>query len=156
MAEECDVRVYADMVGDLFHLGHVRFLQRVQHFGLSKCRPGQRCVVVVGVHNDADVASYKRTPIMTMAERVASVRYCRFVDEVVPDAPLRISRDFLREYRIDYVVHGDDSRNAVMYGVPIEMGIFFNVPYELGISTTDLIRRIKEAPTEKRDINDFK
>ena len=72
-------RVYVDMVADLFHFGHVAFLEQARAYGEE---------LVVGVHSDATVESYKRRPIMTMDERVASVRGCRFVDEVVPDAPM--------------------------------------------------------------------
>ena len=46
----------------------------------------------------------------------------------------------------DMVVHGDDysdEKQREMYKVPIERGIFRTVPYTKGISTTEIIRRIK-------------
>ena len=61
-------RVYADMVGDLFHHGHVEFLRRARDLGDE---------LVVGVHSDATAESYKRTPVMTMDERVRVVEACR-------------------------------------------------------------------------------
>lgn len=132
------IRVYVDMVADLFHFGHVAFLEQARAYGEY---------LVVGVHSDATVDSYKRRPVMTMDERVASVRGCRFVDEVVPDAPLVITREWLELHRIDVVVHGDDFDPALadrLYGVPMAMGIFHTVPYTSGISSTEIIRRIQE------------
>jgi cytidyltransferase-like protein len=126
------------MVADLFHYGHVAFLEQARAFGDE---------LVVGVHSDATVESYKRTPIMTMDERITSVRTCRFVDEVIADAPLVITREWLELHHIDLVVHADDFDPALfdrLYGVPVAMGIFHMVPYTPGISTTDLIRRIRE------------
>ena len=132
------IRVYVDMVADLFHFGHVAFLEQARAYGED---------LVVGVHSDATVESYKRRPVMTMDERVASVHGCRFVDEVVPDAPLVITREWLELHRIDLVVHGDDFDPALagrLYGVPMAMGIFHTVPYTPGISSTEIIRRIQE------------
>ncbi len=130
-------RVYVDMVADLFHRGHVRFLERARSLG---------DVLVVGIHSDETVAAYKRRPVMTMDERVAVVSACRFVDEVVPDAPLRLTREWIARHRIDLVVHGDDLDEESlerMYAVPRELGILRLVPYERGISTSEVIERIR-------------
>lgn len=131
-------RVYVDMVADLFHAGHVTFLGQARELGDE---------LVVGVHNDADVASYKRLPICNMAERIAVVRACRLVDEVVPDAPLSIDEDFLDRHRIDVVVHGDDfdaDKLARFYPGALARGALRTVPYTPGISTSDIMRRVKE------------
>jgi cytidyltransferase-like protein len=133
-------RVYVDMVADLFHFGHVHFLEQARAFGDQ---------LIVGIHSDATVASYKRTPIMTMEERIASVCGCRHVDEVVPDAPLVVTQEWIDRHAIDLVVHGDDFDLALaeqLYGVPMALGIFRTVPYTPGISSTELIRRIRESP----------
>ena len=49
------------MVADLFHYGHVEFLKRVSDLG---------DYVLIGIHSDNVVESYKRRPIMTMEERI--------------------------------------------------------------------------------------
>ena len=69
-----EVRVYADMVGDLFHMGHVRLLQRAKAKGTY---------LIVGIHSDEDVEAYKRKPILTLEERADVVRACKYADEVV-------------------------------------------------------------------------
>ena len=66
-----------------------------------------------------------------MEERAASVAGCRYVDEVLPDAPFRVTRDWIELYAIDVVVHGDDFSDKQLdyfYSVPINMGIFRTVP----------------------------
>lgn len=135
-------RVYADMVADLFHFGHVEFLRAAKALG------GE---LVVGIHSDAEVASYKRRPIMTMEERVRVVAACRYVDEVLPDAPLRVSAEWIAAHRLDVVVHGDDfdeEARRLCYSVPIDMGIFREIPYTAGISTSDLLQRFHDRVSE--------
>jgi cytidyltransferase-like protein len=135
-------RVYADMVADLFHFGHVEFLKTARELGDA---------LVVGIHSDDTVASYKRRPVMTMDERVRVVRACRYVDEVLPHAPLGVSVEWIAAHGLDLVVHGDDFDEATeraLYGVPIDMGIYRRIPYTGGISSSDIIRRIRQRPAE--------
>jgi cytidyltransferase-like protein len=127
------------MVADLFHYGHVNFLKQAKSNG---------DFLLVGVHADETVESYKRTPILTMEERIASVSGCRYVDEVVPNAPLEITHEWIEKNQIDLIIHGDDVAPEVRntwYKIPIEMGIYKSVGYTEGISTTELIARIKAA-----------
>jgi glycerol-3-phosphate cytidylyltransferase-like family protein len=85
---------------------------------------------------------------MTLAERVAVIEACRWVDEVVPDAPFTVTEDFLEEHAITTVVHGDDlspEGAASIYGPAVAAGRFVAVPRTDGISTTEVIRRVLEA-----------
>ena len=132
------------MVADLFHYGHVNFLRLARAYG---------DYLLVGVHADETVMSYKRRPIFSMEERVTSVAGCRYVDEVVSDAPLTIDRAWIEQHHIDLVVHGDDLSSEMeerWYKTPIEMGIYRSVGYTPGISTTDIIARIKAAEFDQR------
>lgn len=129
------------MVADLFHSGHVEFFKKARTFG---------DYLIVGIHSDEVLISndYKKgKPILTMEERVNSVAACRFVDEVLPNAPFIIDRSYIDEHNIEIVVRGDDmpqDRLEYFYKVPMDMGIFRTVPYTEGISTTEIIRRIME------------
>ena len=130
------IRVYVDMVADLFHYGHVNFLRQARTHG---------DYLLVGVHADETVMSYKSRPILTMEERVASVEGCRYVDEVVSNAPLTIDGAWIEQQNIDLIVHGDDfssEMEELCYKIPIEMGIYRSVGYTPGISTTEIIARI--------------
>jgi cytidyltransferase-like protein len=131
-------RVYVDVVGDLFHHGHVEFFRRARDLGDT---------LVVGVPSDATAESYKRVPVMTMDERVRVVEACRYVDEVIPDAPLGVGLDWISRHRIDLVVHGDDldeQATTLMYRVPRELGILRTIPYTEGISSSDILARLRD------------
>lgn len=131
-------RIYVDMVGDLFHMGHVRFLKAARAYGDW---------LVVGVLSDEIVAAYKRKPIMSFAERLAVIEACRHVDEVLSDAPYAVTVEFLDKHDIDLVVHGDDLPPKTVeevYGPVAAAGRLRLVKYTAGISTTDLIRRVQE------------
>jgi cytidyltransferase-like protein len=132
-------RVYVDMVGDLFHSGHVALLRAARDYGDQ---------LVVGVLSDEAVSAYKRRPIMSLAERVTVIEACRYVDEVIPDAPHRLTRQFLDEHDIALVVHGDDlgaDGIADVYGPAAEAGALRLVPRVGDISTTALIARVRAA-----------
>ncbi|MFF0794851.1 adenylyltransferase/cytidyltransferase family protein [Streptomyces spiralis] len=131
--------VYVDMVGDLFHPGHVALLRAARAFG------GR---LIVGVLSDEVVARYKRKPIMTLAERVAVIEACRYVDVVLPNAPYRVTNGFLDLHGIDVVVHGDDlTADALkeVFGPVVDGGKLRLVRYTTGVSTTELIRRCRAS-----------
>ena len=127
------------MTADLFHFGHVNFLKQASEIG---------DYLIAGIHSDETVQNYKRSPIMTMEERISVVASCRYVDEVIPDAPLIIDLKWIKKHNIHLVVHGDDFSEDLLqlcYKIPIEMGIFKKVPYTPGISTTDITNRLKHT-----------
>ncbi len=141
-SDEHKTRVYADISGDLFHRGHVEFFKQARTLGDS---------LVIGVLSDETIASYKRVPVLTLQDRVAVIEACKYVDEVIADPPLRVTKEWLEEHKIDIVVHGDDFSDDMIldqYKVPYEMGILRLVHYTEGISTTDIIARIKSRIAE--------
>ncbi|MFL6142834.1 MAG: adenylyltransferase/cytidyltransferase family protein [Labedaea sp.] len=122
-----------------FHPGHVAFLKAARDFGDW---------LIVGLLSDEVAGGYKRRPIMNLAERVAVVEACRYVDEVLPNAPYRITTQFLDEHDISVVVHGDDitpETVADVFGPVHAAGKLRLVRYTPGISTTDLIRRVRQG-----------
>ena len=125
------------MVADLFHYGHMNFLKKAREQG---------DYLLVGIHADEVVMSYKRRPILSMDERVNSVAGCRYVDEVIPNAPLTMDREWIQTHNIDLVLHGDDfskELEELCYKTPIELGIYRTVQYTAGISTTEIIARCR-------------
>jgi glycerol-3-phosphate cytidylyltransferase len=143
--EGASARVYVDMVGDLFHAGHVALLRAARRHGDW---------LVVGVLSDDTVAAYKRRPIMTLDERVAVIESCRYVDEVIADAPYQLTREFLDEHAVSTVVHGDDltaEGAESIYGPAAAAGQLLYVPRTEGISTTELIQRVLDAAASGTD-----
>jgi len=133
-------RVYVDMVGDLFHCGHVALLRAARDLGDH---------LVVGVLSDEAAAAYKRRPVMTLSERVAVIEACRHVDEVIPDSPLRLTYAFLDEHDLALVAHGDDldaDGAEELYGPAVATGRLRLIPRTGGISTTELIARVHSRP----------
>ena len=133
------VRVYVDMVADLFHYGHIELLKQARALG---------DYLLVGVHADDAVFAHKRKPILTMEERVACVAGCRYVDEVLPNAPWVTDRAWIEKHNISLVVHGSDYSQEDLnktHAFAIEMGILRTVGYTPRISTTEIIRRIMDG-----------
>jgi HAD superfamily hydrolase (TIGR01509 family) len=132
-------RIYINMVADLFHAGHVAILEKAKRLGKT---------LIVGIHSDKTVESYKRTPILTMSERIAVVKACKYVDEVIPDSPLFISEEFITSNKIDTVVAGDDNleyKLNTQCRIPWELMKLAILPYTPNISTTDIISRIQSS-----------
>jgi len=137
-------RVYVDMVGDLFHAGHVAMLRRARALGDE---------LLVGICADETTASYKRQPVLTLDERVAVISACRYVDDIWPDCPLRLTREHIAQKGIDLVVHGDDWSTEQLrqdYGVPMDLGIFRLLPSTPSISTSMIIGRVISRAEELR------
>lgn len=128
------VIVYIDMVADLFHYGHVEILKKAKQMG---------DILKVGIHNDTTVESYKRKPIMNMTERINVVMSCKYVDEVIQDAPLVVTNEYVLKHKIDIIVHGNYITNEskeMMYSEVMQKCVA--VPYTDGISTTLILDRL--------------
>ena len=130
------IRVYVDMVADLFHIGHINLMQHAKTFGNY---------LIVGVHSDKDVASYKRKPIINEENRYEIVRNCKLADQVIESSPLLITEEFIKKHKIDLVVHGDDISKAIndQHEIISKLGIVRYVPYTKGVSTTEIIAKIQ-------------
>ena len=138
--------IYTDMCADLFHAGHVNFLRQCKNLF-----PHTR--LVVGIHNDATIETYKRTPICNNEERVAVVRACRYVDEVFEKAPFVPTPSMWKAIDVDVVVHADgldDETKRKMYGEAIERGMYREVPRTDRISTTQIIARIRRKGEQEQ------
>lgn len=134
------VRVYTDGIYDLFHRGHIESLKICKNLF-----PNTH--LIVGIIGDESAKNYKREPIYQEDDRYEIIRNIRFVDEIVPVAPLIITEEFINEHKIDYVVHSfsnpsDANKQDDFFKVPIEKNIFMEVPYYSKISTTDIIKKI--------------
>ena len=133
---------------DLFHFGHARALEQAK-----KLFP--HSYLLVGVCNDEATNAYKGKTVMTEDERYESVRHCKWVDEVVKDAPWIITEEFLDAHDIDYVAHDAlpyadaTGQNDDVYGPVKRMGRFKETQRTDGVSTSDLILRII------KDYNDY-
>ncbi|KAF8544044.1 hypothetical protein BDD12DRAFT_873780 [Trichophaea hybrida] len=133
------VRVYADGVFDLFHLGHMRQLEQAK-----KAFPNT--YLLVGLPNDAETHKRKGLTVLTDKERAESLRHCKWVDEVIEDAPWIVTPEFLEKHSIDYVAHDDEpyvsAESDDIYKPCKEAGKFMVTQRTEGISTTYIITKI--------------
>ncbi|CAO2827636.1 unnamed protein product [Amaranthus hypochondriacus] len=135
------VRVYADGIYDLFHFGHARSLEQAK-----KSFPNT--YLLVGCCSDEITHKYKGKTVMNEAERYESLRHCKWVDEVIPDAPWVINQEFLDKHKIDFVAHdalpyADTSGSCNdVYEFVKAAGKFKETQRTEGISTSDIIMRI--------------
>ena len=135
--------IYADMVADLFHRGHVEFLKKIRSIYLD-------CYFIVGTHSDKDCTSYKRKPFFCMEDRAEILMSCKYIDKVIKNAPLKITKEFIDKHKINIVVHGTDMNDFLKnecYKIPIDLGIMKLVDYYEKISTTSIIDSIRKRIT---------
>ncbi|KDQ16949.1 hypothetical protein BOTBODRAFT_53604 [Botryobasidium botryosum FD-172 SS1] len=141
--EDRPVRIYSDGVYDMFHYGHALQLRQAKLSFPS-------VHLVVGVCRDDVVERHKATrPVMSMTERCEALRHCRWVDEVIPDAPWILTDEFVREWEIDYVAHDDEPYPGIdgtedVFGFLKKQGKLLPTRRTPGVSTTEILGRVVE------------
>lgn len=101
--------------------------------------------LMVGVTGDDETHNRKGLTVLSGAERVESVRHCKWVDEVIPDCPWIVTPEFIDEHKIDYVAHDDLPYGAAegddIYAPIKAQGKFLVTQRTEGVSTTGIITR---------------
>ncbi|XP_045464494.1 ethanolamine-phosphate cytidylyltransferase isoform X2 [Harmonia axyridis] len=132
--------VYVSGAFDLFHVGHLDFLEKARQLG---------DYLIVGLHTDPIVNRYKGSnyPIMNLHERVLSVLACRYVSEVVIGAPYSVTKDLMDHFKVHMVAHGstpvapdEDGRDPFLY--PKEIGKFKTINSGNSMTTEKIVERI--------------
>jgi len=139
--------VYIDGVFDMFHIGHIRALEKAKNV-----RSNVR--LIVGVVSDADATPYKRSPIYDENARYELVRSMRIVDRVIFPAPLIVTKSFLRANDIDLVVHGfsntaDAEKQAEFFADIADC--FELIPYYPFTSTSKYLDKIISGSTTNQE-----
>jgi cytidyltransferase-like protein len=134
--------VYVIGVFDLYHYGHAELLRQASELGKR---------LLVAVNGDDMVAQYKTRPIFNEHERLAVVQSCRYVDEAFIIRRFD-NRDVLLKYKVSAIVHGTDwEEDSYLQQIRVtreflkahNIDMVF-VPYTSGISTTDIVDRIRK------------
>ncbi|KAI9249653.1 hypothetical protein BY458DRAFT_590402 [Sporodiniella umbellata] len=137
MTERKPVRVWVDGCFDMMHYGHANALRQAKEMG---------DVLIVGVHSDFEIEKNKGPTVMKEDERYAAVAACKWVDEVVPDAPYNTTVEILEQYNIDFCVHGDDITTMAdgtdCYQAVKDAGLYKECKRTQGVSTTELVGRM--------------
>jgi len=121
---------------DLFHFGHLRFLEEAR---------AQGDVLVVGVNSDRSIKEYKSPsrPIIPQDQRaqivaaLALVDYVHVFDETVPMPFLEVVRPAVHVNGAEYGAECIEAEMVKRHG-----GVIHLVPKVAGLSTTELMARI--------------
>ena len=125
--------VYTAGTWDLFHIGHLSFIERAAEFG-SK--------LIVGVSTDDLVKEYKGTlPVYPYEDRFAIIGALRVVTLAVEQTEL-ISKAHLKEYKPDVVVIGGNWCRDDFPSLKNFMGSVRILPYTDRISSTIIKERL--------------
>jgi len=118
---------------DVFHIGHLRILERARNLG--SC-------LVVGVSTDRmNFDKKQRYPVYSQEERYEIIRALRCVDEVFLEESLELKRRYLIEHNADVLVMGDDWSGR--FDEFRDICRVEYLPRTPSISTTAVIEKIK-------------
>lgn len=144
------MHVFAKVVADLLHPGHVRFFKAARALGTH---------LTVCVVPDERVAAYKGTlPLLSLEERMEMVSACRWVDAVMSSCPKVVTLAFMQSHGFDaYAFGAKDSgelaaKLADCEELPPNMRLI--IPYSAGISTTVLRERLMSPSADGTGTND--
>jgi glycerol-3-phosphate cytidylyltransferase len=117
---------------DVFHVGHVRVLNRSAALGDR---------LIVGVSSDKlNFAKKGRNPVFSQEERLEIVANVKAVDAVFIEESLEQKRDYVVEHKADILVMGDDWRGKFDYLNDICQVVY--LPRTPSVSTTAIIEQI--------------
>jgi len=117
---------------DVFHVGHVRVLQRAAELGDR---------LVVGVSSDAlNISKKGRAPVFNEDERLEIISSLRVVDGVFLEESLEKKRDYIVEQQADVLVMGDDWTGKFDWVEDVCEVVY--LPRTPSVSTTGLIEHI--------------
>ena len=118
---------------DVFHYGHLRILERSREL----CDR-----LVVGVSSDElNFSKKKRYPYYSYEERARIVGALRCVDEVFREDSLELKAEYVKKYRADVLIMGDDWTGRFDWVKPYCEVLY--LPRTPGVSTTGIIERIR-------------
>jgi rfaE bifunctional protein nucleotidyltransferase chain/domain len=141
--------VFTNGVFDILHVGHVRYLEQALSLGDA---------LVVAINSDASVRELKGAgrPLINEGERaeilaaLRSVNYVSVFDDASP-------RSLIAELLPDVLVKGGDYSLDEIHGrekVEAAGGLVVSLPFVEGISSSDIIERMKtrgSSPLQNRE-----
>ncbi len=122
---------------DIIHVGHIRYLREAKKLG---------DILIVGLNSDKSVSSIKpQRPINPQDQRAEVLASLDMVDYVIlfdEETPYNL----IGLIQPDILVKGGDWKKEDIIGSDIAK-MTYSLPYVEGISTTEIIERIKRTKT---------
>lgn len=126
--------VFTNGCFDIIHAGHIRYLQEAKALG---------DVLIIGLNSDKSVSAIKPgrpvNPQDQRAEVLSSLEMVDYVTLFDEETPYEL----IKLLQPDILVKGGDWKKEDIVGSDIA-GETFSLPYIQGISTTEIIERIKK------------
>lgn len=151
-----DKVIYVAGTFDLFHVGHLDFLEKAKSLGEY---------LIVGLYGDDPVSKNNRS-ILNLNERMMNLLSCKYVNDVLIDAPRKVTEDLMDHFNIAMVYHGrfpsnDSDPHEILkkfdpYEIPKKMGKFENIDSGSNVTTDTIIGRIKKYDDQYRITNRLK
>ena len=135
--------VYIIGVFDLFHTGHVELLRRAKELGDK---------LVVAINSDDIVEQYKRRPFIDEENRLKVIQACKYVDEAFVIRTFD-NKEVVLKYGVSIIVHGNDwVGDSYLEQIKLtpqfiskhQIELIY-LPYTKGISTSEIIQKIKNS-----------
>lgn len=135
--------VYTGGTFDLFHSGHVAFLEQCSKLGS----------VTVSLNSDSFIEAYKgKPPVIAYSDRWAVVNSCKYVDKVIYNSGDADSKPAIERINPDIIAIGSDWATRDYHK---QMGFtqewldargisLIYIPYTQGISSTDIKARLSK------------
>jgi phosphoenolpyruvate phosphomutase / 2-hydroxyethylphosphonate cytidylyltransferase len=126
---------------DIIHHGHINIIETARKLGK----------VTVGLLTDKAIASYKRMPLLSYAQRKRIIENIKGVSQVIPQETLDYVPN-LKRIKPDYVVHGTDWRTGILSSIRKRViealkewdGKLIEPEFTRDISATALTEKISE------------
>jgi choline-phosphate cytidylyltransferase len=118
---------------DLFHVGHIRLLNRARELGDR---------LVVGVSSDnLNYAKKSKFPEFSQDQRLEIMGMIKGVDEVFLEESLELKAEYLVKYNADILVMGDDWQGKFDHLRDLCEVVY--LPRTPSISTTAIVEKVR-------------
>lgn len=133
--------VYTCFCTDVIHEGHLNIIREAQKYG----------ELIIGVLSDEAMIHFNRFPTVSFEQRVQMVKKLEGVSRVMIQKEISYAA-VLEELRPDYVIHGDnwkeaplcELRESVKQQLDVYGGQIIDVPYTYNESVKRIDKRMKE------------
>jgi cytidyltransferase-like protein len=124
---------YTYGVYDLFHIGHINLFKRIK----ENCDK-----LIVGVHNDEQVMTYKKKPIISYNDRLEIIKSCKYVDVIYENADLVTTDEILYKLNADCVFAGREKEEYIKKYYQVSKNKLMLLDRTSHICTSDIIKNI--------------
>jgi glycerol-3-phosphate cytidylyltransferase len=95
--------ILIDMSATIIHHGHIRLINKASKFGK----------VIIALTRDSQIKKFKGyKPEIKFSHRKEILMNIKRVFQVIP-CDFYITKNFLKKYKIDFLVHGNDNKNDI-------------------------------------------